>query len=370
MTDSNHAPNHPSTGPPDYEGTDPDLPDRKNEGSRLGVSTIQVGASAGAAVTSALAASFFGVAGTLIGAAVGSIVSTIAGALYSHYLGRAGERIKVTKDVVIHRIPGEVRTTSPLRHLTGPSDLPGRESLQPIGDERHDETVALPVEDASELLQQPDGMAPLDETQVMPAYGSAAAAARYRSVQVPGSSGSARAASNGAGSHQPAANGPGSHGAGPHGAGPRGSGPQGVGPSRSAAAAAKPWWKKPAVAMSAVSAAGFLIALVVVLTTELVIGHPVSGGDSGTTFTKIGSSSTTKTKVTPTESATDAPSATATDTPSNEATTDAPDPTATTDPTATSDAGPNATDQPSAEPTDQGAVATEAAQGLGATAAP
>ncbi len=136
MTESNQAPNQSPSSSPDYEGADPDLPDRERRTPVLGVSTLQVSASAAASVTSALAASFFGVAGTLIGAAVGSIVSTIAGALYTNYLGRAGARLAATTEVVIQRIPSEVISTTPLRHLTRPTDLPGRESLQPIGDER------------------------------------------------------------------------------------------------------------------------------------------------------------------------------------------------------------------------------------------
>jgi len=351
MTDSNHAPNPQSTsGPPDYEGTDPDLPDRKKDARRSTVSTVQVGASAAAAVTSALAASFFGVAGTLIGAAVGSIVSTIAGALYADYLGRAGERIKVTKDVVIQRIPGEVIATTPLRHLTSPTDLPGRDSLRPIGAERQDETVAVPVEQATELLRQPEGMAPLeqaardrtttldqtalDQTMVIPAYGSAAAETAMRSTPVPGRTGP--------------------NGHGPNGHGPNGNDPNGTGASRGVNGSAnqnsgadtglsrpvtqpgRPLWKRPLVAMLAVSAAGFMIALGFVVVTEVLIGHPLSGGASGTTISKLSNSGTTsKTKVTPTETSTATPSAT--QTPSAEATTQsASTATQTASPTATS----------------------------------
>jgi hypothetical protein len=340
MTDSNHAPNPSAhTGPPDYEGTDPDLPDRKKENSRVSVSTVQVGASAAAAVTSALAASFFGVAGTLIGAAVGSIVSTIAGSLYTHYLGRAGERIKVTKDVVIQRIPGEVIATTPLRHLTNPSALPGRESLTPIGDERGDESVAVPVEEASELLRRPEGMAPLDQTSVLPAYGSTAGEAAFRAAQAAGRSGAAGAASNGAGHYGPAGN--------------------GTAAQRPAGAPAGPAWKKPVLAMAGVSAAGFLIALGVVLATETAIGHPVSGGDSGTTISNLGNTDkTSSTEVTPTEQPTD--TQTATVAPSSQATSAAPvAPTASTDPAATGGTDQGSTEQPSAQSTDPGAAATE-----------
>jgi hypothetical protein len=260
MTDSNHTPNQsPTSDPPDYEGTDPDLPDRQRSdqdkpGPRIGVSTVQVGASAAAAVTSALAASFFGVAGTLIGAAVGSVVSTLAGALYSHYLGRAGARIKETKEVVIQRIPGEVLSVTPLRHLTRPTDLPGRTSLQPIGDERGNESITAPVEEAGQLRQRPTGLAPL---------------------------------------HQNGAGGPTLNGTG-------GGGPASP-PVRSP-------WKRPAMAMGAVSMAGFLISIGVVLATEAALGHPVSGGESGNslsgTIPKVVDSDTKSDEVTPSETST------------------------------------------------------------------
>lgn len=311
MTDSNQAPNPSPNDSPDYEGSDPDRSDRAREGQRIGVSTVQVGASAAAAVTSALAASFFGVAGTLIGAAVGSIVSTIAGALYTEYLSRAGERIRVTRSVTIQRIPSGALTTTPLRQLTRPTDLPGQESLRPIGAERGDETIALPVEDAAELRRHPEGMAPL------------------------GHSGASRAASNGAGNHDPAAFG-------------RPVPP----PARSA-------WKRPVIAMAAVSAAGFLIALGVVLVTETAIGHPVSGGDSGTTISNIGTDTSSKTEIKPTE----APTVTETNEPSDTATTDEEAPVPSTDPAQTGETDPEPTDEatsePSAESTDPGAEATE-----------
>ncbi|WP_336714891.1 hypothetical protein [Arthrobacter sp. USHLN218] len=55
----------------------------------LGLSGTQTMGSALAAVTSAVVGSFLGVAGTLIGAALGSIVATIAGALYARTLDSA-----------------------------------------------------------------------------------------------------------------------------------------------------------------------------------------------------------------------------------------------------------------------------------------
>jgi hypothetical protein len=263
---------------------------------------VQVGASAAAAVTSALAASFFGVAGTLIGAAVGSVVSTIAGGLYAHYLGRAGERIKETKEVVIQRIPGEVLSVTPLRHLTRPTDLPGRTSLQPIGDERGNESITAPVEEAGQLRQRPNGLAPLHQN------------------------------ANGAG-------------------GPTLNGTGGGGP---ASPPVRSPWKRPAMAMGAVSMAGFLISIGVVLATETALGHPVSGGESGNslsgTISKVVDSDTKSDEVTPSETSTpsEAPSEKSTEapTPSDTATT-APAPSETTDPGAGSD--PSPTGEPTTE---------------------
>jgi hypothetical protein len=54
-----------------------------------GLSLTQIAGGALAAVTAAVAASFFGVGGTLVGAAFGSVVSSVAAALYSTSLTRA-----------------------------------------------------------------------------------------------------------------------------------------------------------------------------------------------------------------------------------------------------------------------------------------
>lgn len=58
------------------------------------LSVTQVVASAAAATSAAVVASFFGVAGTVVGAAVVSAVATIANSLYSHSLARTNERLR------------------------------------------------------------------------------------------------------------------------------------------------------------------------------------------------------------------------------------------------------------------------------------
>jgi len=70
--------------------------DHAEEASKpLGLSLTQIAGGALAAVTAAVAASFLGVAGTLIGAALGSVVSSVAAALYSTSLTRAARVSKV-----------------------------------------------------------------------------------------------------------------------------------------------------------------------------------------------------------------------------------------------------------------------------------
>src|SRR5579875_3220718 len=67
---------------------------------RLELSTVQVIASAGAAVTGAVLTSYLGDGGTILGTAVGSVASTTGFAVYKHYLARTRE--KVTPVLVEH----------------------------------------------------------------------------------------------------------------------------------------------------------------------------------------------------------------------------------------------------------------------------
>lgn len=61
---------------------------------RFQLSITQVAASALAAVTATIAASFLGVSGTVIGAAVASIVTVTGNAIYSHSIRRTSERVR------------------------------------------------------------------------------------------------------------------------------------------------------------------------------------------------------------------------------------------------------------------------------------
>jgi hypothetical protein len=68
-------------------------PNSQAHGHRLKLSPSQVAASSVAACSSALVASFLGVAGTIGGAAIGSVVATTGTAVYGHALRRGGTKI-------------------------------------------------------------------------------------------------------------------------------------------------------------------------------------------------------------------------------------------------------------------------------------
>ncbi len=67
---------------------------REQEHTKFQLSAIQVIAGALASVSAALVASTFGLKGTLLGAAMTSIVASVGGALYTHSLRRAHVRIR------------------------------------------------------------------------------------------------------------------------------------------------------------------------------------------------------------------------------------------------------------------------------------
>lgn len=79
------------------------------EPERVGPSVSQIVGSAAAAVSAALVASKLGVAGTLIGAAVASIVSTIGAAYYTSFASTAHDRVRRLGTLVPARRTGTRR---------------------------------------------------------------------------------------------------------------------------------------------------------------------------------------------------------------------------------------------------------------------
>jgi hypothetical protein len=125
----------PSGAAPPTEPLPPPAPTKK-----INLTAAQVGASAAASATSAVGASFLGAGGTIAGAALGSVVTTVAGALYTRSLERAGSRLRDTTTVLVKRMPSDgVRASSVPTHL---GDVADPAAGEPAGET----TVAVPAE--------------------------------------------------------------------------------------------------------------------------------------------------------------------------------------------------------------------------------
>lgn len=79
---------------------------------RFEITGTQVVASLLAAITGAIAASYLGIAGTIIGTAVMSVASTAGAAVYKAYLGRTARRLKTKAPVIAQRAAERMTATS------------------------------------------------------------------------------------------------------------------------------------------------------------------------------------------------------------------------------------------------------------------
>ncbi|MHC1558732.1 hypothetical protein ACR9E3_07240 [Actinomycetospora sp. C-140] len=114
----------------------PANPEEKSEkATGIGLTFPQIIASALAAATAAILGSFMGVLGTIGGAAVASIISTVGSALYQ-------KSLEVTRDRVKERLvvagPGGTKVANAVGRVTGvaPGAAPGRPGVPPQGQPR------------------------------------------------------------------------------------------------------------------------------------------------------------------------------------------------------------------------------------------
>lgn len=212
----------------------------------LQLSPSQVVASLLATLTGAVLASYLGVGGTLVGAAVGSIASTTGTEVYRHYLRRSQERLKAAGEVLRHR-----QQTGQHGQRTQPAAAQPRGTAR-LGDAA---TETLAASRAARGAggggyngRGPDQSPDATETQIIPAA----------------SSGWQRTA----GAAEP----PG-HTAGKHATGDLtdGAGPDGDGSG--------PWWRgisrRQWLLYGGVTLGVFLVAMVVVTIIELSAGKPL-----------------------------------------------------------------------------------------------
>src|SRR3954469_23891207 len=71
---------------------------------RVDINWVQVSASALAAVSSAVLLSTVGVAGTIIGAAIGSVIATVGNAVYAAYLRASRPRVASAQAAALARV--------------------------------------------------------------------------------------------------------------------------------------------------------------------------------------------------------------------------------------------------------------------------
>src|SRR4051794_10087233 len=104
-----------------------DRPDFSARPARTGLTPPQVLTSGPAAASAAVVASFFGVAGTVIGAGLASVVTTVSAAVYGESLRRTNQRLQR-----LRRHPTPATVVAPLpqrlspRRAPAPRRAPGR----------------------------------------------------------------------------------------------------------------------------------------------------------------------------------------------------------------------------------------------------
>ena len=123
-------------------GLDDEQDDGRKDGRRLfsDISAVQVVATALASITSMLLASYIGIAGSVIGVGVASVVSTMAASLYKKFLADSAEKIKELPDAVKfvahhgHSAPSEE---------TGPATAhAGAKAVAPVKTDGHADSAA------------------------------------------------------------------------------------------------------------------------------------------------------------------------------------------------------------------------------------
>jgi hypothetical protein len=109
-------------------------PDADEQPKRTQLSAVQIAAGALATVSSAVVASFLGVAGTLVGAALASVISTICATLYSESLKKTNERLRAVRQQRTARPgPASARTVEQPVAQALPTRLDPRRSPAPAG---------------------------------------------------------------------------------------------------------------------------------------------------------------------------------------------------------------------------------------------
>ena len=125
---------------------------------RVDINWVQVSASALAAVSSAVLLSTVGVAGTIIGAAIGSLFATAGSAIYSHYLRVTRERVAQAQALALEKVARARSGASGVWADTRQADARGR--TQTLRAQQKSARAEADVEDAERDLDEAAGERP------------------------------------------------------------------------------------------------------------------------------------------------------------------------------------------------------------------
>jgi hypothetical protein len=130
----------------------------------LQLSGTQVTASVLATLTGAVAASYLGVGGTLVGAAVGSLASTMGTEIYKHYLLRSQERLR-TAGQVLYQSAARTRTGHTMSQAAAGTSRAGRHATSGSHASQAGTTQDLAARDLADRDQADDDTAVWDRRQ-------------------------------------------------------------------------------------------------------------------------------------------------------------------------------------------------------------
>jgi len=327
-------------------------------GRRIDLSATQVTASMLAAVTGAVAASYLGVAGTVVGTAVMSVASTAAAAVYKHYIGRSRERLRAAREAAARSAPllAHHRAARPGHDMsqaaTGTDLSRGERGV-------HSATrpARTPAPDAEETQVLPAvGYGPRRWDDADRANGLADGATQIVRRPDPGDSGGRRDRAGGSAG----AGAPGDAGARDD----RGPGAGDAGPDAPRDAR----WRRPLV-LAGIALGVFVLAMAGITAFEAVVGKPLdavvgSGHGSGTTIGSIVGGSAGHTA--PRHTGPARPSQNRSPSPTSPASTSGPAPTPNPTPTPT----PSPSPSPGASPSPSPATSAGAPASSGQTGSP
>jgi hypothetical protein len=245
----------------------------KAETQKTGLKPAQVVASALAAITAAFLGSTLGVGGTVAGAGVASIITTIGGEVYLRSLRRTKDAARKTAEVLALT---DTRLRQETRFVEPPPPTPANPLVQPGPITAHH--GQLP----------PTAVNNVQPTRRIPMAGAGQSGGGERTVYLPrpGQQNQAGAATQLL--------------------------------AKPETKTKPPWWKNRWTLIAGASVAAFVVGMLALTGFESLTGHAVSGG-SGTTFSQVvgnsgGAATTTHETTTVTRTQTSEPSATATST--------------------------------------------------------